>query len=55
MQCSGLLGVVAIVQKANFVSAGKRVIVHSKQAVSYGLIILAYPENPSVPPSINTF
>lgn len=46
------LGVSANVHKGNFVCGGKSQSVHSKQGVKPGRITLAWPLNPSVPPSI---
>lgn len=51
MQWAAVLGVSARVHKGNFTCGGKSHIVHSKQGVTPGIIILAWPLNPSVPPS----
>lgn len=55
MQCSGSLGVSLMVHIGYPVWGGRDPRLHSKQPVLYGMITLAYPLNPSVPPSMNAF
>ena len=52
IQCSGRLGVSAMVQSGNVVCGGNESMVHSKQLVIRGSMNRACPENASVPPSI---
>ena len=52
MQCSGSLGVSLIVHIGNPVGGGKEPRLHSKHPVLKGRMTLAWPLNPSVPPSI---
>lgn len=52
MQCSGSLGVSLIVHIGYPVAGGKEPKLHSKHPVLNGIITLAYPLKPSVPPSI---
>jgi len=53
MQCSGNLGVSLIVHMGNPVGGGSEPNEHSKHPVLNGTMTLAWPLNPSVPPSIN--
>ena len=53
MQCSGSLGVSLIVHIGYPVGGGNDPKLHSKQPVLNGIITLACPLNPSVPPSIS--
>ena len=50
-QCAAFLGVSANVHRGKFCCGGKSHIVHSKQGVTPGKMTLAWPLNPSVPPS----
>lgn len=49
MQCSGSLGVLAIVHSGYVICGGYKSKVQSIQALTPGKITLAWPLNPSVP------
>ena len=51
IQWAAVLGVSARVHKGNFTWGGKSQMVHSKHGVTPGMITLAWPLKPSVPPS----
>jgi len=51
IQWAAVLGVSARVHKGNFTWGGKSHMVHSKHGVIPGIITLAWPLKPSVPPS----
>ena len=52
IQCSGNLGVSAIVHIGNVCCGGNESIEHSKHDVIVGIMTLDWPLRPSVPPSI---
>lgn len=51
IQWAAVLGVSANVHNGNLTCGGNSQMVHSKHGVIPGIIILAWPLNPSVPPS----
>ena len=53
MQCAAFRGVSASVHSGYLVCGGKSHMVHWKQGVTPGKMTLAWPFQPSVPPSIN--
>jgi len=51
IQWAAVLGVSASVHNGNFTCGGKSQMLHSKHGVVPGIITLAWPLKPSVPPS----